>query len=230
MRNGAESSRWIIEPVLAEDGATARLLRPESPDLAVYHALRIETGGPDLVVPERTESTTPWVLRCDRTDPAAVAALWRRVRCRHAFELGRIEHPPFLSIESFPTTDVRIAVERLRRRRGLLAASAFASQPGFPTDARKAVATASVDLDSLAPEEPVVVTLKGLVPTVIAVALLHDENRNGRLDSMLGFPTEGFGFTGNPRVRFGPPKFDACRAALSPATPVRDLTLSIAYL
>ena len=42
-----------------------------------------------------------------------------------------------------------------------------------------------------------------------ALAVLHDENQNGRLDTRLGIPREGFGFSRNPRVTFGPPRFGA---------------------
>lgn len=44
-----------------------------------------------------------------------------------------------------------------------------------------------------------------------AVALFHDENRNNKLDTMLGIPREGFGFSRNPAIGFGPPKFSAAR-------------------
>jgi uncharacterized protein (DUF2141 family) len=47
-----------------------------------------------------------------------------------------------------------------------------------------------------------------------AIALFHDENRNGRLDTLLGIPREGFGFSRNPPVRFGPPRFSAASFSL----------------
>jgi uncharacterized protein (DUF2141 family) len=40
-----------------------------------------------------------------------------------------------------------------------------------------------------------------------AVALFHDENDNGRLDRVVGIPSEGVGFSRNPRLMFGPPRF-----------------------
>ena len=40
-----------------------------------------------------------------------------------------------------------------------------------------------------------------------ALALIHDENGNGKLDTMMGIPKEGFGFSKNPAIRFGPPSF-----------------------
>ncbi len=40
-----------------------------------------------------------------------------------------------------------------------------------------------------------------LKPGRYAVAITHDENNNGKLDSnMIGMPLEGYGFSNNPRV------------------------------
>lgn len=45
-----------------------------------------------------------------------------------------------------------------------------------------------------------------------ALAVLHDENRNGQMDkNLLGFPLEGFGFSRNPTHLFGPPSFSETR-------------------
>ena len=50
-----------------------------------------------------------------------------------------------------------------------------------------------------------------LAPGAYALSLIHDENANGKLDMVLMIPREGFGFSGNPAVVFGPPKFAAAR-------------------
>ncbi|MBP7136607.1 MAG: DUF2141 domain-containing protein [Sphingomonadaceae bacterium] len=50
-----------------------------------------------------------------------------------------------------------------------------------------------------------------LVPGIYAIALIHDENANGKLDTALMIPREGFGFSNNPAIVFGPPKFAAAR-------------------
>jgi uncharacterized protein (DUF2141 family) len=42
---------------------------------------------------------------------------------------------------------------------------------------------------------------EGLPPGKYAVMVIHDENRNGKLDSnFMGIPSEGYGFSQNPRV------------------------------
>ena len=49
-------------------------------------------------------------------------------------------------------------------------------------------------------------------PGTYAVALFHDENDNGHFDTtMLGVPAEGYGFSRNPTLYFGPPKLSQVR-------------------
>lgn len=58
------------------------------------------------------------------------------------------------------------------------------------------------------------ITVGGLAPGQYAVAVIHDENGNDRLDTFLGIPREGFGFSRNPAIGFGPPPFTAARFAI----------------
>lgn len=50
-----------------------------------------------------------------------------------------------------------------------------------------------------------------------ALTALHDENGNGKLDTFLGIPREGFAFSNNPRVGFGPPKYERVRFSIGAA-------------
>lgn len=58
------------------------------------------------------------------------------------------------------------------------------------------------------------VSVDGLPPGAYAAAVMHDENGNKRLDTFAGVPTEGFGFSRNPQIRFGPPRFGDARFQL----------------
>ena len=58
------------------------------------------------------------------------------------------------------------------------------------------------------------VRFQGLTPGIYALGVIHDENNNGRLDTFLAIPREGFGFSRNPRLRMGPPRFDDVRFAV----------------
>ncbi|WP_433831288.1 DUF2141 domain-containing protein [Flavobacterium anhuiense] len=59
-------------------------------------------------------------------------------------------------------------------------------------------------------------TFKCLPDGEYAVAVYQDENGNGKCDcNMIGFPTEGFGFSKNYRPKFSAPKFDEVKIAVS---------------
>jgi uncharacterized protein (DUF2141 family) len=54
-------------------------------------------------------------------------------------------------------------------------------------------------------------------PGYYAVALFHDENDNHHLDTnALGIPTEGYGFSNNPTLYFGPPDLSKVRFSVHP--------------
>lgn len=72
------------------------------------------------------------------------------------------------------------------------------------------------------------ILIHNLAPGDYAIALLHDENGNGRLDRIGPVPTEGFGFSNNPKLRFGPPSFRQARFTLA-AGAVRQ-TIQMHYL
>lgn len=58
------------------------------------------------------------------------------------------------------------------------------------------------------------IAFDGLPHGDYAFAVIHDENGNNKLDTMLGIPKEGFGFSRNPAITFGPPRFTAARFTL----------------
>jgi uncharacterized protein (DUF2141 family) len=54
-----------------------------------------------------------------------------------------------------------------------------------------------------------VFVIENLEPGKYAFKFFHDENKNDKLDTnWLGIPKEGFGFSNNPSMTFGPPSFD----------------------
>ena len=71
--------------------------------------------------------------------------------------------------------------------------------------------------------------LEGLPRGAYAVAVIHDENGNNRLDTALGIPREGYGFSNDAAVRFGPPKFAAARFDLT-ATDANRQQIRMRYI
>jgi uncharacterized protein (DUF2141 family) len=61
------------------------------------------------------------------------------------------------------------------------------------------------------------VSFSGVAQGTYAVALLHDENANSKMDMAVFLPREGFGFSRNPAVVTGPPKFKAASFAVDAA-------------
>ncbi|AMO73359.1 hypothetical protein AZE99_09585 [Sphingorhabdus sp. M41] len=55
------------------------------------------------------------------------------------------------------------------------------------------------------------IQIPGVKPGTYAVALVHDENSNGKMDLRLFLPREGFGFSRNPKIGMGPPKFKSAQ-------------------
>jgi uncharacterized protein (DUF2141 family) len=55
----------------------------------------------------------------------------------------------------------------------------------------------------------------GLPSGSYAIALVHDENSNNKMDTSFGMPREGFGFSRNPVIRFGPPRFAEAQFAVA---------------
>ena len=56
-----------------------------------------------------------------------------------------------------------------------------------------------------------------------AMAVMHDKNSNGRADIF----TEGFGFSNNPSLSFGPPEHE--EALFEVANGVKQMDVSLTY-
>jgi uncharacterized protein (DUF2141 family) len=57
----------------------------------------------------------------------------------------------------------------------------------------------------------------GLSPGTYGISVFHDENANGKLDTFLGIPKEGYGFSRNPPFRPRAPRFSEVQLAVSGA-------------
>ena len=102
--------------------------------------------------------------------------------------------------------DISITITDLRNDHGVVRACMTSQQERFPK-CRGVTQAYSASVDAHAGR--VVLTFENVKPGRYAIALLHDENGNGRADRALGMmPKEGFGFSRDAPVRMGPPKFD----------------------
>jgi uncharacterized protein (DUF2141 family) len=104
---------------------------------------------------------------------------------------------------------IDLAIEGARSQRGLIRICLSANPRHFPDcSGDPAARTANI------PASATTARFDGLAPGTYAVSLIHDENSNGRMDTMLMMPREGFGFSRNPRIGMGPPRFQSASFAV----------------
>lgn len=100
--------------------------------------------------------------------------------------------------------EVVITVTDLRSTKGVVRACMTTREDVFPKcikdpDSHRVVVPAG---------EKVEIRFTGVKPGRYAIALLHDENNNGKADRAMGMmPKEGYGFSRDAPVRMAPPKF-----------------------
>jgi uncharacterized protein (DUF2141 family) len=74
-----------------------------------------------------------------------------------------------------------------------------------------------------------VLTFKNLKPGSYGVAVLHNAKGDGKLHrNFLGIPTDGFGFSRNPTILTGPPKFED--SAIFVAGSSTNIEIELMYL
>ena len=119
-----------------------------------------------------------------------------------------------------PVGSLEIDVAGMRSARGLIRICLTAEPRNFPgcVDDKHAV-TRSV------PASQHIIRFDDLPPGKYAAALIHDENSNAKLDTLLGIPREGFGFSRNPPIGFGPPRFAAAEFALGGVAETQQVTM-----
>lgn len=108
-----------------------------------------------------------------------------------------------------PLAALDVSVQNMRSARGLIRVCLTADPDNFPDcvgDSGAVTRTVPAGQRSL--------RFAALPQGDYAVAVIHDENGNARLDTFAGIPKEGFGFSRNPAIRFGPPRFAAARFRL----------------
>ena len=121
------------------------------------------------------------------------------------------------------TATLTIKVIGLRNHKGDLVFGVFKAGDGFPTEKGKSInwQVKPADADS-------VVFSCRLPPGRYAASVLHDENRNGKMDfNALGIPLEGYGVTNNPKPRLRKATFKEALFTLPPEG--ATLTISIQY-
>jgi uncharacterized protein (DUF2141 family) len=110
-----------------------------------------------------------------------------------------------LGSNSSSASDLTVELDGLKNQDGQVCLSLFDSSKGFPDREKNAFQKQCVPNANI----PLFVTFKNIPLGSYAIAVLHDANQDNKINSnFLGIPTEGFGFSGNPSIISGPPKFN----------------------
>ena len=101
-------------------------------------------------------------------------------------------------------SNLSVSIKGLKNQKGQVCFSLFSSSRGFPSNKKRAIKAQCVKLKN----GNVKLNIPSLKAGTYALAMFHDKNGDGKLNTNgLGIPKEGFGFSRNPRVITGPPKF-----------------------
>jgi uncharacterized protein (DUF2141 family) len=108
---------------------------------------------------------------------------------------------------------LRISVSGMRSDKGNITITIYPDEPSHFLDG--AYKLARQQLTVTLPVTSACFTVAA--PGNYAVALFHDENDNHHFDTnALGIPTEGYGFSNNPTLYFGPPDLSKVRFSAHP--------------
>jgi uncharacterized protein (DUF2141 family) len=108
-----------------------------------------------------------------------------------------------------PCPGIHVNILDIRNSTGAVACALFESQDGFPTEF---LHTATRIIVMRIRQTRARCDFEDIAPGAYALAVIHDENMNGKLDtSWLGIPSEGYGFSNDVKALLGPPSFAAAR-------------------
>ncbi|MFT3734196.1 MAG: DUF2141 domain-containing protein [Rhodocyclaceae bacterium] len=116
--------------------------------------------------------------------------------------------PFLLAAASVQAADLTVRFDGVSGKQGDLLIAVYNSAESYKS--KQAVSRARLPADG-----SLETVFKGLVPGRYVVAVFHDRNSNGKLDTnSVGQPQEPYGFSRNPSTQYGPPSFDDAAVTL----------------
>ncbi|HNT28041.1 MAG TPA: DUF2141 domain-containing protein [bacterium] len=122
------------------------------------------------------------------------------------------------------TTTLTVKVWGLRKQ-GQVFVYLYNQDDGFPTSPEKAFKTITLPVRE---SDTLFAKFEGLAPGDYAVAVMHDENGNGQIDTnWIGIPKEGLGVSNNAKGVMGPPKFKDAKVTVPAGK--KELSIPVKY-
>jgi len=132
---------------------------------------------------------------------------------------------PAVAPAQSPCPGIHVKILNIRNSTGAVGCALFESPVGFPTDfLRSATNVMMMKIRKTQAR----CDFEDISPGTYAIAVIHDENRNGKLETnWLGMPTEGYGFSNEAKGLVGAPSFSAASFAYDGRN--MHLTISLHY-
>ncbi len=117
----------------------------------------------------------------------------------------------FFSFVNFTLTSqnssIELTITNIRNSKGYIRYAIFDNEKHFLS-----TKTGFIDAGSVKAQKGSIKIKTNSIPDgFYAISVFHDENNNEKVDTnIFGIPTEGFGFSNNPTLYLGPPKFKEC--------------------
>ncbi len=107
-------------------------------------------------------------------------------------------------LESTDSSDIMINITGVKNRNGLVFINLYNAPRGFPKEMPKAMLTIKITPNIGTTKA----TFKNIQKGIYAVAVMHDENNNGKMDTnFLGIPIEGYCVSNNVKGFMSAPSF-----------------------
>lgn len=153
-----------------------------------------------------TESTHPTcVLACPARQ--TVAPLSMGMWCVALSTVLLLAHLPAIAVAQSSSPRIHVEIPNIKNSTGNIACGIFESAEGFPD---KFLSSARAVIIKKIRKTEAQCEFSDIPPGTYAIAVIHDENMNGELDTnWFGVPTEGYGFSNATIDEFGAPAFSA---------------------
>lgn len=132
---------------------------------------------------------------------------------------------PAVAVAESPCPGIHVKILNIRNSTGAVACALFESSVGFPSEFLHFATNIMVIRIRHSQAR---CDFEDIPPGTYALAVVHDENFNGKLDTnFLGIPTEGYGFSNDATAALGAPSFSA--ASFTYDGQNLDLTIGLNY-
>jgi uncharacterized protein (DUF2141 family) len=134
---------------------------------------------------------------------------WRpmRVRCVALFAALVFANLSAVVFAQSPCPGIHVQILNIRNSTGTVACALFESPVGFPIEFLLSATNVMVIKIRKSQAR---CDFEDIPPGTYAMAVIHDENMNGKLETnWLGIPTEGYGFSNDAKGVMGAPSFSA---------------------